>query len=275
MGYNYKLVAELESPGVEPSPQLTDLIELVRPAFPSAEFYASTPNRAYVFYRGDAYAMGELQLVWDNKLRDYNYAVRSPHIKKERGDRYSSETSKIKVAAKNALKFFRRQSNTEAMAVQAEDAASAVFRAKKHDERVMNDIARNLLGGSINPLAPILQEMRYLLASGHRFQNPDVHEKIEKLVDAANLVAAQPKQYAGTAVWMHEVEGETVFDVAHIPRFDTVYQCKVDPDYTRYRHDTLPEDIAGKLSLLSMVDTNHAVVGVGARAKGNMFYLEK
>jgi hypothetical protein len=274
MAYNYKLVADFIDPSADLTAQLADLVELVRTAFPSAEFYSTASNRVHVFYRGDAFAMGELQLVWDHKLRDYNYVVRSPHIKKERGDQYAMQTSKIKVAAKTASKFFRRQSNTEAMSVQAEDAASAVFRAKKHDERLMNDLARGLLGGSVNPNGYIMQEFRYLLTAGHRFHNPEVHEKIEKLVAAADAVVAQPKQYPGIAVWMHEVEGETVFDVAHIPRFDTVYQCKVDPNYTRYRHDTLPEAVAGKLSLLSMVDPNHAVVGVGVRAKGNMFYLE-
>ena len=274
MGYNYKLVADFIDPSVGPTGQLADLVELVRPAFPSAEFYSTAPNRVYVFYKEDAYAMGELQLVWDSKLRDYNYAVRSPHIRRERGDQYAMQTSKIKVAAKTASKFFRRQSNTEVMSVQAEDAAALVFRAKKQDERVMNDIARNLLGGSVNPNGYIMQEFRYLLTAGHRFHNPEVHEKIEKLVAAADAVVAQPKQYPGIAVWMHEVEGETVFDVAHIPRFDAVYLCKVDPDYTRYRHDTLPESVAGKLSLLSMVDPLHPVMGVGVRAKANMFYLE-
>jgi len=48
----------------------------------------------------------------------------------------------------------------------------------------------------------------------------------------------------------------------------------VDKDFIRYTAETLPTNIAEKLTLLSMVELGSPIDGVGVRSNGNMFYLE-
>ena len=40
-----------------------------------------------------------------------------------------------------------------------------------------------------------------------------------------------------------------------------------------YSQEELPEELAGKLSVLSMIDPDNYVEGVGYRAAANVFYL--
>lgn len=273
MGYPYQLISELKDPAREAAvgPSLVEFIDAVRPKFPGAKFFLTGQTRAYIYYEEDTYAMGQLRLEWDSKLRDYNYGVSSPHIANEKGDRYVKWSKNMKRAVTNAAKFLRRMNVTDVLAIPLEDAARAISRARG---KVKNDVDRKTAELLSVKDSPLLLELRHLVNSGHKFLTDGFAEKVEEVFAGLAEVERRSKPCDGWAVHMKEHLGETVFDVATISRMDYVYSCKVGKDFIRYTAETLPTNIAEKLTLLSMVELGSAIDGVGVRAADNMFYLE-
>lgn len=272
MGYPHQLISELKDTDRSAhNPSMVEFIDAVRSKFPSAEFFQFSPTKAYIYYKEDTYAMGQLRLEWDSKLQGYNYGVSSPHIANERGDRYIKWSKDMKRAVTNAAKFLHRMNVVDALAVQLEDAARAIGRARG---KVKDDVNRKTAELLSVKDSPLLLELRHLVNSGHKFLTDGFAEKVEEVFAGLAEVERRSKSYDGWAVHVKEYLGETVFDVAVVHRMDYYYSCKVDKDFTRYTADTLPPNIAEKLTLLSMVELGSALDSVGVRLNGNMFYLE-
>ena len=272
MGYQHQLISELKDPNRgAANPSMIEFIDAVRSKFPGAEFFPTGQTRAYIYYKEDTYAMGRLQLEWDAKLQGYNYGVSSPHIANERGDRYVKWSKDMKRAVTNAAKFLRRMNVVEALAVPLEDAARAIGRARS---KVKNDVDRKTAELLSVKNSPLLLELRHLVNSGHKFLTDGFAEKVEEVFAGLAEVERRSKPYDGWAVHMKEYLGQPVFDVAVVHRMDYYYSCKVDKDFIRYTAETLPTNIAEKLTLLSMVEVGSVIDGVGVRGNDNMFYLE-
>lgn len=252
-----------------------EFVTLVAEAFPGCKF-AKVASHVEVFYPEDAYCMGRIG-VGDFGVRAYigeKYGVWSRTISNDRYP-YLKQTEDLKKAVKLAKQYLRRLSVTETVAVQASDAARTIYNDRKAPSESFNRLMNNLTRVNTSKGEPrIITELRALRAANHEFVTFEFAKEVAealKLYDEAQEVKGE---YDGFGVWVHEVDGQTVIDVCHIPNMHYTYQAKLEGDPLRYTPENLPENIAAKIAVLSMLEVGGSVAGVGTRRDNNMYYFE-
>lgn len=148
---------------------------------------------------------------------------------------------------------------------------------KGHVSKVRNDI-HSEIGGLISPLMDyntMMSEMRSLIAQNTMF----VTERFQRA--AAGFIAAEAASSAvrnkpihGYYVYVRMVGEEQWVDIVEATdaqRYHRVADCPV----TSMPVSDVPEDIQGKVAVLSMATIGQYMQGVGVRATEKSFWLER
>lgn len=249
---------------------------LVAEAFPGCKF-AKIGGHVHVLYPEDAFTMGRIA-VGDFGKRAYTgekYGVFSHTIRNDRYP-YLKQTEDLKRAVKFAKQYLRRPTVQETLSVNAKDAAHAIYRDRKGASETTKELlARMTTVLAISGTEPrIITEFRALRNAGYEFQTFKFTEEVDQLLEAYDESARIPDTFDGRAVWMHEVGGNTVYDVCEVPEMHYTYRASTAGEPVRYTPETLPAEIAGKIAVLSMIEEGKSVPGVGYRSHSNRFYYE-
>jgi hypothetical protein len=119
----------------------------------------------------------------------------------------------------------------------------------------------------------MLEYMRTLVKVGHEFTNKQLESDLLnyfKLEEEHEVI--KTKGVKVSYVRIYEKYGKQCVDVATIIKDPKVYGNTVDTVVTYDKADA-PEDIVGKVAVLSMVENNHWVDDVGYRVDATMFYV--
>ena len=155
------------------------------------------------------------------------------------------------------------------------------MRRKSKDTKSAMEVKRNnalsdLLAKSNRTLNieynPMLEYMRTLVTVGHEFTDKELESNLLSYFALEKDVNA----FSGNDidvdyVRVYEKYGKQVFDVVPLIREDS-YRSALG-NLTTYDKDKVPEDIMGKVSVLSMVENGHWVDDVGYRVDATMFYV--
>ena len=119
---------------------------------------------------------------------------------------------------------------------------------------------------------PMLEYMRTLVTVGHEFTDKELESNLLSYFALEKDV----KAFSGNDidvdyVRIYEKYGKQVFDVVPLIREDS-YRSALG-NLTTYDKDKVPEDVMGKVSVLSMVENGHWVDDVGYRVDATMFYV--
>lgn len=245
----------------------------------------------WVYREQDTYPMGYISYANHmDKDGERRYNVFSPNInngKYQYGERkYMSSTENRAKAVKNAAKYLRPLT-VEQVIERAQDrlvdktyAVQGQVRQDAHSATV--PIKRNLfeVNSYSDPKPNALQkELWHLLQSGYQFVDKEVEETLRAAFTALEDLKDSKVIHSRNYIFVEVVQfrGQTVFR-----GFDDVVNSRsVEGRKDRtgeqfvYQQDQLPEHIAEKLAVLSMVDVDQYVTGVGYRSAGNLFYLAK
>ena len=115
--------------------------------------------------------------------------------------------------------------------------------------------------------------MRTLVKVGHEFTNKQLESDLLnyfKLEEEHEVI--KTKGVKVSYVRIYEKYGKQCVDVATIIKDPKVYGNTVDTVVTYDKADA-PEDIVGKVAVLSMVENNNWVDDVGYRVDATMFYV--
>ena len=119
---------------------------------------------------------------------------------------------------------------------------------------------------------PMLEYMRTLVTVGHEFTNKELESDLLSyfaLEKEHNEV--KNKEVDVDYVRVYEKYGKQVVDI--VPLIRKEHGRSDLGNLTTYDKDKVPEDIVGKVSMLSMVDNGHWVDDVGYRVDATMFYV--
>ena len=119
---------------------------------------------------------------------------------------------------------------------------------------------------------PMLEYMRTLVKVGHEFTDKELESDLLsyfKLEEDANAISSNGVEV--DYVRIYEKYGKQVFDV--VPLIREKYGRSDLGNLTTYDKDKVPEDVMGKVSVLSMVENGHWVDDVGYRVDATMFYV--
>ena len=210
-----------------------------------------------------------------------NYMVFSRTIKNQKYSpgRYQFNmvmTKDFDKAVKNAKTHLRRfTSNDYAVANRARiqnEVTSQMYAVRSK----LDDARRQALSKNV---PEIIKELKHLVDINHTFLSSSFHERVLNLIASEEeKIIEDSRVVPGYFVFVGENRGEQIFDVIDVPNFrdDDYFKDEVlsKAPSQRYTAETLPEDIMGKLSVLSIMDVGSYVKSVGQRTHETMFWVE-
>jgi len=247
-------------------------------------------NMLYVYRGGDNYVMGiigygDFQTSGDGNDR---FAVWSPNIKNMKYSHGLQQNMSLAVnmdkAVKNAMKYIRPLTVEQTMKLSLRNCARAaqdvVANIRDNTGEVRRELVNNFFDTSTysTPKANALQrELRHLVESGYEFLDKDLGYKLHKMFDGLKELEAAREVVDNTFTFVEAFvspTGRQMFRVHTDVDASTHYSFTMFPDNTSvYDQHNLPEELAGKLSVLSMLGSEGYVEGVGFRAADNVFYV--
>jgi hypothetical protein len=258
---------------------LVDFGYEVEQAIPGCKVVPVDHMWSWVYMPDDHFAMGRIGygVFSQNGKGGHTYTVQCRTIQNGKYNDYSpqynmkSSTSRP-TAVKNAKKFLRRYNPLEVAQVVARSANDGIHKMKR---TLRDDIAKvemALFGATLStyrqeePL--LLTEMVHLMNSGHKFFTPEL---ADKLAQYRGLKQEYDNAAAAYNMWFVQVNKQRV---NVIPIDDLAAYAPGYGDIQTY-HDEVPEEIAGKVAVLSMVEDNTYVHGVGFKEEDGLYYVAR
>ena len=266
---------------------LQEFMAEVRKAFRGIMFTPKPNDKrtAYMHMPNDPYVMGWIgygDFQTEVRAEQSSYIVSSQHIRNMKyadyNDQYYMAMSiNLHTAVRNAKKYCRPLT-TKVMALDKEED----MRRKASDTESAMDVKRN--NTLSNLLAknnrqthiehnPMLEYMRTLVKVGHEFTDKELESNLLnyfKLEQEHKTLKA--KGIKVSYVRVYEKYGEQFFDVVPIIKDPKAYGATIET-IVSYKHADVPQDVLGKVAVLSMVENNHWVDDVGYRVDATMFYV--
>lgn len=182
-----------------------------------------------------------------------------------------SMTATFERAVTNAKKYLRAYAPHELVRIELDDFQHAVRReTQEYNSETYK--ARN----NVTNHCDLMAELTHLVTSGYEFTSKILKEAVEEFI--AKRDAMQEHNSTSRHAWfvhVYERNEKQYFDVTEM--YD-VHKSNAAPSVQstqNYDEATLPEELAGKMSVLMMVEVGHRVSGVGMRATETTFYVER
>lgn len=257
----------------------------------------------YVYRPHDKYVMGRLDVKHDAVPADYGrmeYSVYSRNIENKRfaeynADRHMKRSTDMKKAVKHALAYLRPYKPIET--AQRQGHALSNFINKETSDlwfkqrRLVRDFvgerafdARNHMGDKENLGTDEFEaELRHLVQCGHQFLSPEIGAKLKEFFETKQLrERADKAQHDMVYLRVYDLAGAQLVDMATLPsRLATnLFSEKLYKNYlegsqevTGVPVEQLSESVTGNVGVLSMLEPEDGVAGVGYRASDDEFFV--
>ena len=247
------------------------------------EFAPKDSRSVWVYVPDQVYALG---WVGYGDYRDNpqdtvkSYTVYSRHIV---NDMYSSASYQyhtrgsvhMNVALRHASRYLTRYSPIEVareLRSPFKKGASDAEQGAKHD---MLQQEKALFGKSFNTrLCRVAAELKVLLSTGYEFTDPAIGAELREYFtkeEEHNELAQERNAYC---VVIDTFLGNQRYQVVSIDGAGG-WSPTIHDDVSVYDDESIPGDLAGKLSVLSMCEVDQYVTDVGVRADDRVFYVAR
>ena len=176
-------------------------------------------------------------------------------------------TDTLDRAVKNASKHMRRYSPLEVATISYDKVAGKLRLPKI-------EAGSNLYGArcAVRDHPHLQTELIILLDSGYSFLSYELRDAIAQLRDAVKeeteaMSMAKPCYF----ITVRLQSDDMMCDVVRLHSYEDIKQG-VDPAVV-YKMEELPEELAGRVAVLSMVEDDHYVNSVGLRVNSSTFWV--
>jgi hypothetical protein len=232
----------------------------------------------WVYLPGQPYALMRIgyknYTTTSSASGDPTYGVYSRLIQNrkyiDRNDQYCMLMSAdIGRAIKNAKSVMRPYAPQETVQVKLREFVNTVQNETSNVNSEMHTAAI-----SVRQHDNLLKELVNLCQNNYEFMSADLRDKVETYIRAKiHRDEHLSKVRHGWFITVLTRQDKQHFDV--IEMFDVHKPQPVLHDPQTYTTETLPEEIAGKMAVLTMVDVGARVSDVGMRATETTFYVER
>ena len=226
-------------------------------------------------FRDNSYEEEHLYTVWSPNVYNGRYSggaqmhmVQAKHIKK---------------GVSNALKYLRPLSVAQTVKMSKNNcrmkANEVVHEAGAEFSHGAELIRKNFLNGHHGVDNALQKELMHMVETGYEFLDKTLGEQLRKSFAALKELELARSANKDTFIFVEAlktVTGRQTFRVAtdvDVSRYGDVSSEELQDKISVYTQEELPEELAGKLSVLSMLDIEGYVEGVGYRAAESVFYL--
>ena len=260
---------------------LFEFMDEISKAIRGVKFAYRYAYSRWVYIPGEPYPMGWVGYgdYRANQIGDDLFGVCSRKIENVRYLTYSDQyhmkmSTRLKTAVRNAETFLSNYSPMEVAEVDTREVRSGINEALSDLSRKSREDAQNI--GLPNAdrdeeRGTLLNELRHLLHTGHEFIDAGYGARLHTMFESMAELDAHNKQVNMNFVRGYERLGKQMFDVVPVDAANS-YNCRVQQEVTRYTMDDLPEDIKGRIAVISMMPDKSYVSGVGYRVNESMFY---
>lgn len=183
---------------------------------------------------------------------------------------FMKKTIHLDKALKNACRHLRNPTPYELADLHSTDAKNKFDDVGREIEQRKSRIVRDLFDED-----KLSVELRAIVESGYEFINREVSEKINEFIAVYDEDRDRTKKELNVYhVRVYMEDDIQMFDVVPI---DNLHKGAgaVEGTLETYTSDTLPEEIMGKISVLTMVDVEQFVDDVGYKDKSGCFYVAR
>jgi len=256
----------------------------------NVKFKERDTKTLWAYREGDNYAMGYIGFgdFRDNSNEGENlYTVWSPNVYNGRygggAQMHMVQAKHMKKGVSNALKYLRplsvaqtvkmSKSNCRMKANEVVHDAGTEF---SHGAELIKKDFLNSRHGEDNALQ---KELKHMVETGYEFLDKTLGEQLRKAFAALKELELARSANKDTFIFVEAlktVTGRQTFRVAtdvDVSRYGSISSEELQDKISVYTQEELPEELAGKLSVLSMLDIDGYVEGVGYRAAESVFYL--
>lgn len=260
----------------------------------NVKFKERDTKTLWAYREGDNYAMGYIGF---GSFRDVDqgkpindeehlYTVFSPNVYNGRygggAQMHMVQAKHMKKGVSNALKYLRPLSVAQTVKMSKNDcrrkANEVVHEASNEFSHSAELIKKNFLTshGEDNALQ---KELKHMVETGYEFLDKTLGEQLRKAFAALKEHEIAKSANKDTFIFVEAlktVTGRQTFRVAtdvNVSFYGDVSSEELQDKISVYTQEELPEELAGKLSVLSMLDIDGYVEGVGYRAAESVFYL--
>jgi hypothetical protein len=261
----------------------------VNHALRGVEFCLVGTDWAYVYRKGDTHALGKLGYgdMLKNAHGANQYGVNSRRIENKKyrddSDYYFTAASKtMKVAVATACTHLVPLSVQEAMYHSRQHFVNKSGEALQHvstasTESYDKTVRDNSYGTREAINSRLMKELRILLETGYSFTDPTLSDELREMFahqtayNELSTIQKKPLYF----VRVTESFGQTVGDVALVDWSKYRYAREHDARGTLMHApvEHLPQFILGGIAVLSMVEPNQYVAGVGMRVDDRQFFI--
>ena len=279
--------------------ELLKLINVLKAEIPSIEFGAHRHTRgnvvhmpsggmfrviceAHAYIPDDVYALGTIGYddfcvtrARNGAHRESTFMVKSRTIENEKYDEYREQYSmymskNMDKIVKLAKKHLRSYAPYEVVKIASRKVADNLTSAIYACSNDANSASRKLINDSV------IGQLKHLVETGYNFLSPEAKEIITTAVNKETSYRnLKDKKVSGKYVVVSNQMGVQMFDVFN--HDDATYSPSDDwegENGVRYRMDEVPENIIGKVAVLSMTQVEDYVEGVGNRVGGTTFWVQ-
>lgn len=278
---DYKLVSELQG-GSAIDPQVEEFAQAVCNKIRGYKYAYRDRRTAWVYRDGDTFTMGYLSFN-DDKC----YAVFSPNIQNGKysyGERQNmSQATKMTKALSNAAKYLRPLTMKEVVGMTErgvrEKARETVQSVRKNVANIKDEVVDGLF--YIPDRATALKtnalqaELKHLVDTGYEFIDPRVGEQLRKVFGALEELSESRSTNEPVFTIV-----EAIKSVTGAQKFRVMKDVQLSWNWSHqevemdiFSQDELPEELARKLAVMSMVDKDQYVEGVGYKYCDTLYYV--
>jgi hypothetical protein len=284
MSYEHILVSDINqeelNAHVTISPEAYNFAQLVADTL-NAKCAKRDYKSLYIYRDNEPYVMGWVGYGNFRKSgNEYQYNVSSRLIRNGKYNEYSKEhhysmSKNVDVALRNAKRYLRTYNVLDRAKVVHVGAYNAFYTIKEDAQKELRESRYELFKNhdSFNVgSSKLVTEFRSILSSDYQFTNPEVRDQIELFLKSADKNYRVNNDKVETLfVSVINKRGVQYYETAPLSNFN--YHNTDYGDPMTYTDDTLPSELASKLSILSMLDKGQFVEGVGYRANDSMFHI--
>jgi len=290
MGVDFKdrtvteIIKDTESQTFNPNADLQTFMDRLQGVFRGVKFAKMRSNKVWVYYPDEPYPMGYIGYgdFRTETAGDDQYMVGSRKITNEKYGEYQDQfrmkmSGNMDTAIRNAKRFLRNFSPHEMAKAHAK-----LLRSKANDapemlgskfRKSMRELFDHEAGNKTGAFkGRMLTELRHLIDSDHGFVDGEFGHQLKQMFEVGDEWRESFLKTVNVYfVRVFEKFGKQTFQVTEL---DDVrdYNPRVSDQFVTYTDD-LPEDIMGKLAVLSMTEDGNYVDDVGMRVDQGMFYV--
>jgi hypothetical protein len=183
----------------------------------------------------------------------------------------------------NALKYLRPLSVSQTVKMSKNNcrmkANEVVHDAGTEFSHGAELIKKNFLNSHHGEDNALQKELKHMVETGYEFLDKTLGEQLRKSFAALKELEIARSANKDTFIFVEAlktVTGRQTFRVAtdvNVSFYGDISNEELQDKISVYTQEELPEELAGKLSVLSMLDIEGYVEGVGYRAAESVFYL--